>query len=71
MLQTEKEAEQRKIEATGIRGCKSDFIRSELHHLSPQWRLEVMSEFADSPNSKLILTNGEVPGFLLSVDSEE
>lgn len=70
LLQTEKEAEQRKIEATGIRDA--NLILSE--GITPsvlQWRnLEVMSEFADSPNSKLILTNGEVPA-LLSVDSEE
>ena len=35
-----------------------------------QWRhLEVMGDFADSPNSKLILSDGNVPT-LLSIDPE-
>ncbi len=70
LQQTEKEAEQRKIEATGIRDA--NLILSE--GITPsilQWRnLEVMSEFAESPNSKLIMTDGEVPA-LLSVDPED
>lgn len=70
LQQTEKEAEQRKIEAAGIRDA--NLILSE--GITPsilQWRnLEVMSEFAESPNSKLIMTDGEVPA-LLSVDPED
>ena len=36
-----------------------------------QWRnLEVLNEFAESPNSKLILTDGQTP-VLLSTEVEE
>jgi regulator of protease activity HflC (stomatin/prohibitin superfamily) len=68
--QTQKEAEQKKIEAAGIRDA--NLILSE--GITPsilQWRnLEVMSEFAESPNGKIIFTNGDVPT-MLSVDSED
>ena len=70
LQQTEKEAEQKKIEASGIRDA--NLILSE--GITPsilQWRnLEVMSEFAESDNSKIIFTDGEVPA-VLSVDSDE
>ena len=70
LQQTEKEAEQKKIEASGIRDA--NLILSE--GITPsilQWRnLEVMSEFAESDNSKIIFTDGEVPA-VLSVDSED
>lgn len=70
LQQTEKEAQQKKIEAAGIRDA--NLILSE--GITPsilQWRnLEVMSEFAESNNSKLILTDGKVPA-VLSVDSDE
>lgn len=70
LQQTQKEAEQKKIEAAGIRDANlilSEGITSSIL----QWRnLEVMSEFAESENSKIIFTDGEVPA-VLSVDSEE
>ena len=70
LQQTQKEAEQKKIEATGIRDA--NLILSE--GITPsilQWRnLEVMSEFAESDNSKLILTDGEVPA-VMTVNPED
>lgn len=70
LQQTQKEAEQKKIEAAGVRDANlilSEGITSSIL----QWRnLEVMSEFAESDNSKIIFTDGEVPA-VLSVDSEE
>ena len=70
LQQTEQEALQKRIEATGVRDA--NLILSE--GITPsilQWRnLEVMKEFAVSPNSKLILTDGQVP-VLLNVDSEK
>ena len=68
--QTKKEAEQKKIEAAGIRDA--NLILSE--GITPsilQWRnLDVMSEFAESPNSKIVFTDGEVPT-MLSVESDD
>ena len=70
LQRAEQEALQKKIEATGVRDA--NLILSE--GITPtilQWRnLEVMNEFAVSPNSKLILTDGQVP-VLLNVDSEK
>jgi prohibitin 1 len=70
LQQTEQEALQKKIEAAGIRDA--NLILSE--GITPsilQWRnLEVMNEFATSPNSKVILTDGQAP-VLLTVDSEK
>lgn len=70
LQQTEQEALQKKIEAAGIRDA--NLILSE--GITPsilQWRnLEVMNEFAISPNSKVILTDGQAP-VLLTVDSEK
>jgi len=70
LQQTEQEALQKKIEATGVRDA--NLILSE--GITPsilQWRnLEVMNEFAGSTNSKLILTDGQTPVFL-NVETEE
>ena len=70
LQRAEQEALQKKIEATGVRDA--NLILSE--GITPtilQWRnLEVMNEFAVSPNSKLIITDGQVP-VLLNVDSEK
>ena len=70
LQQSKKQAEQKKIEATGIRDA--NLILSE--GITPsilQWRnLEVMSEFAESDNSKLIFTDGEVPA-VLTVNPED
>ena len=71
VLQQElKEAERKKIEAAGIRD--SHLILSEGMNPSViQWRsLEVLNELAQSPNSKLILTDGQTP-VLINPSTEE
>ena len=70
LQQSKKEAEQKKIEAAGVRDA--NLILSE--GLTPsiiQWRnLEVMSEFAESENSKVIITDGKTPA-LLNVETDD
>ena len=70
LQQEKKEAERKTIEATGIRDAH--LILSEgMTPLVIQWRsLEVLHDLAQSPNSKLILTDGKTP-VLINNDSEK
>ena len=66
----QQEAERKKIEAAGIRDANL-IITEGMTPLALQWRnLEVMREFANSPNSKLIVTDGKTP-VLVTPDVED
>jgi len=70
LQQAKQEAERKKIEAEGIRDANL-IISEGITPMTLQWRnLEVLNEFAESPNSKLILTDGQTP-VLLSTEVEE
>lgn len=62
VLQKERqEAERKKIEATGIRDAQM-ILTEGMNPWVIQWRsLEVLSGLANSPNTKLILTDGKTP----------
>lgn len=70
VLQKEKqEAERKKIEATGIRDAQM-ILTEGMNPWVIQWRsLEVLSGLANSPNTKLILTDGKTP-VLINPDQE-
>ena len=70
LQQEHQEAERKKIEATGIRDAHL-ILTEGMNPWVIQWRsLEVLNELADSPNSKLILTDGKTP-VLISPEQEE
>ena len=70
LLQEQQEAERKKIEAQGIRDANL-IISEGMTPEAMQWKnLEVMSEFANSPNSKLIVTDGKSP-VLVAPEVEE
>ena len=57
----EKEAERKRIEATGIRDAQL-IIKEGITEGNIQWKsLEVLKEISMSPNAKLILTDGKTP----------
>ncbi|MEC7984326.1 MAG: prohibitin family protein [Myxococcota bacterium] len=70
VLQKERqEAERKKIEAIGIRDAHL-ILTEGMNPSVVQWRsLEVLSELASSPNSKLILTDGKTP-VLINTEEE-
>ncbi len=70
LQQERKEAERKKIEAAGIRDAH--LILSEgMNPMVIQWRsLDVFNELASSPNSKLIITDGDAP-ILVAPDENE
>ena len=70
VLQKERqEAERKKIEATGIRDAHL-ILTEGMNEQVVQWRsLEVLEEFASSPNTKLIMTDGKTP-VLIDTDDE-
>jgi regulator of protease activity HflC (stomatin/prohibitin superfamily) len=70
LLQEKQEAERKKIEATGIRDAH--LILTEGMNASViQWRsLDVLGDLADSPNSKLIITDGKTP-VLINTEQED
>ena len=70
VLQRERqEAERKKIEAIGIRDAHL-ILTEGMNPSVVQWRsLEVLSELAASPNSKLILTDGKTP-VLINTEEE-
>ena len=71
VLQRKKlEAERKKIEASGIRDAHL-ILAEGMNPLVIQWRsLDVLNEFANSKNSKLIITDGTTP-VLINAESEE
>lgn len=62
VLQKERqEAERKKIEAAGVRDAQQ-ILAAGLSYPVIQWRsLEVLRELSQSPNAKLILTDGKTP----------
>ena len=70
VLQKERqEAERKKIEATGIRDAHL-ILTEGMNEQVVQWRsLEVLEQFASSPNTKLIMTDGKTP-VLIDTDDE-
>lgn len=70
LLQEKQEAERKKIEATGIRDAHL-ILTEGMNSSVIQWRsLEVLGELADSPNSKLIITDGKTP-VLINTEQED
>ena len=61
LQQEQQEAERKKIEATGIRDAHL-ILTEGMNSSVIQWKsLEVLQDLAESPNSKLILTDGKTP----------
>ena len=70
LQQERQEAERKKIEATGIRDAHL-ILTEGMNPSVIQWRsLEVFNELADSPNTKLIITDGETP-VLINAEQKE
>jgi len=61
LLREEKEAQRKIVEAEGIRDAQK-IIEEGLTNEIIKWKsLEVFQELSNSPNSKIIITNGETP----------
>jgi regulator of protease activity HflC (stomatin/prohibitin superfamily) len=66
----EREAERRRIEATGIRDAQN-ILADGLSDAILEWRsVEAFMELANSPNAKVIVTDGSTP-FLIQNDETE
>ena len=71
LVQEKQEAERKKIEATGIRDAHL-ILTEGMNSSVIQWRsLEVLGELADSPNSKLIITDGKTPVLINTEEDDE
>lgn len=65
-----KEAERRKIEATGIKNAQQ-ILKEGITDANIKWKsLEVFKELSQSPNTKIIITDGDTP-FIMNAEQSE
>ena len=70
LQQEQKEAERKKIEAAGIRDAHQ-ILSEGMNPSVIQWRsLDVFNNLANSPNSKIIITDGKTPVLINDTDKK-